>query len=201
MPSDSQDIRRAILARWHETLSRYGNLFASDSISGTSPPSVFVGSHRYPRVSVGPMVPPMHGDTGLLDRPEEWIGKSLEEIVNFRLGLVRGVKHVRADQVDGRYVEQLQELSMSSRPADSDIAFEGTTRSGISLDGETAPFGPTGRIRSAKFSPSSASRPIERAFYDRDLGARDAVLGLASACWAGGEGLSRRGGALPPLTT
>ena len=32
MSSDSQDIRRAILAKWHETLSKYGNLFSSDSI-------------------------------------------------------------------------------------------------------------------------------------------------------------------------
>ncbi len=31
------------------------------------------------------MVPPMHGDTSLLDSPEKWKGKSLEEIVNFRL--------------------------------------------------------------------------------------------------------------------
>jgi len=51
--SDSQDIRRSILAKWHETLSKYGNLFSSDSISGTSPPSVFVGSYNYPKVFVG----------------------------------------------------------------------------------------------------------------------------------------------------
>jgi len=78
MSSDSQDIRRAILAKWHDGLSKYGNLFSSDSISGTSPPSVFVGSYNYPKVFVGPMVPPIHGDTSLLDSPEKWKGKSLE---------------------------------------------------------------------------------------------------------------------------
>ena len=57
MSSNSQDIRRAILAKWHESLSKYGNLFSSDSLSGTSPPSVFVGSYNYPKVFVGPMVP------------------------------------------------------------------------------------------------------------------------------------------------
>ncbi len=40
------------------------------------------------------MVPPVHGDTSLLDIPEKWIGKRLEEIVNFRLSLVRGVQKV-----------------------------------------------------------------------------------------------------------
>ena len=58
MSSDSQNIRRAILSKWHESLSKHGNLFSSDSVSGTSPPSVFVGSYDYPKVFVGPMVPP-----------------------------------------------------------------------------------------------------------------------------------------------
>ncbi|MBT3574201.1 MAG: hypothetical protein HON30_03995, partial [Nitrosopumilus sp.] len=52
MSSDSQEIRRSILSKWHETLSKHGNLFSSDSISGTSPPSVFVGSYNYPKVFV-----------------------------------------------------------------------------------------------------------------------------------------------------
>ncbi len=92
MSSDSQEIRRSILTKWHESLSKYGNLFSSDSISGTSPPSVFVGSYNYPKVFVGPMVPPIHGNTELLDSPEKWKGKTLEEIINFRLNLVRGIQ-------------------------------------------------------------------------------------------------------------
>ena len=46
-----------------------------DSINGSSPPSVFVGSYGYPKVGVGPMLPPIHGNTTLLDNPEQWIGK------------------------------------------------------------------------------------------------------------------------------
>ena len=80
LSADSQDIRKSLLAKWHENLSKYGNLTSSDSISGSSPPSVFVGSYSYPQVFVGPMVPPIHGDTELLDSPEKWSGKSLEEI-------------------------------------------------------------------------------------------------------------------------
>ena len=94
MSSNSQEIRRTILSKWHETLSKYGNLFSSDSVSGTSPPSVFVGSHNYPKVFVGPMVPPIHGNTELLDSPEKWKGKTLEEIINFRLNLVRGIQKI-----------------------------------------------------------------------------------------------------------
>ncbi len=178
MSSDSQDIRRSILAKWHETLSKYGNLFSSDSISGTSPPSVFVGSYNYPKVFVGPMVPPIHGDTSILDSPEKWKGKTLEEIINFRLNLVRGIQKTSINQTDGRYIENLQEVTMSSKPTDSDLIFQKTTSSSISLDGESAPFGPIGEIKSAKFSGTSSVKSIEKAFYDKDLKAQDAVLNL-----------------------
>ena len=89
------DIRKAIESNWNEYLSRYGNLFSSDFISGSSPPSVFVGSYGYPKVAVGPMLPPTHGDTMILDLPERWLGKSIEEIVNYRLSLVRGTQQVK----------------------------------------------------------------------------------------------------------
>jgi len=178
MSSDSQDIRRAILAKWHESLSKYGNLFSSDSLSGTSPPSVFVGSYNYPKVFVGPMVPPIHGDTSILDSPEKWKGKSLEEIVNFRLNLIRGIQKTSINQTDGRYIENLQEVTMSSKPTDSDLIFYKATSPSVSLDGESAPFGPIGEIKSAKFSGTSSVKSIEKIFYDKDLKAQDAVLNL-----------------------
>ncbi len=177
MSSNSQDIRRSILAKWHENLSKYGNLFSSDSISGTSPPSIFVGSYNYPKVSVGPMVPPIHGDTSLLDSPEKWAGKSLEEIVNFRLNLVRGIQKISVNATEGRYIENLQEVAMSSKPIDSDLEFHKSVSS-ISLDGESAPFGPIGEIKSAKFSSSSSTKSIEKIFYDKDLKSKDAILNL-----------------------
>jgi len=178
MSSDSQEIRRSILAKWHESLSKYGNLFSSDSISGTSPPSVFVGSYNYPKVFVGPMVPPIHGNTELLDSPEKWKGKSLEEIINFRLNLVRGIQKTSVDQTEGRYIENLQEVTMSSKPTDLDLIFNKKVSSNVSIDGESAPFGPVGEIKSAKFSGSMSSVPIEKIFYDKDMKADDAVLKL-----------------------
>ncbi len=178
MVQSSQDIRKAIEAKWNEHLSKYGNLFSSDSLSGTSPPSVFVGSYNYPKVNVGPMVPPIHGDTSLLDTPEKWIGKTLEEIVNYRLNLVRGIQKVPVSDPSGRYIENLQELAMSETATDSDIQFYKATLPVGLLDGYSAPFGPIGEIKSVKFSSSVSQRQIEKVYYDRDLLASDAVLKL-----------------------
>ncbi|NIP61873.1 MAG: hypothetical protein GWN01_02080 [Nitrosopumilaceae archaeon] len=174
----SQDIRKAIEAKWNKYLSKYANLFSSDFISGSSPPSVFVGSYNYPRVNVGPMVPPIHGDTSLLDHPERWLGKSLDELVNSRLKLVRGIRRTSILNPEGRYIEDLQEMTMSSKPTDSDLEFQKATNPSVSFANESPPFGPTGEIKSAKFSGSSSDRSIEKIFYDLDLKADEAIFSL-----------------------
>ena len=175
---DSSDIRKGIQSRWEEYLSTHANLFTSDSLDGSSPPSVFVGSYGYPKVSVGPMVPPIHGDTTLLDSPELWVGKSLEEIVNFRLSLIRGIKNIPINEPNGRYIENLHEVAMSSRPIDSELHFYKNPKPVASIDGESAPFGPVGEVTSAKFSSTSSDKSIQRAYYDHDLKAQDAVVSL-----------------------
>ena len=178
MGRTAKEIRKAIEANWNEYLSRYGNLFSSDFVSGSSPPSVFVGSYGYPKVSVGPMVPPIHGDTTIIDSPENWTGKSIEEIVNYRLSLVRGIKSVPITNTEGRYIESLQEVAMASRPIDSDIEFLKNTTPVTSIDGESPPFGPIGEVKSAKFSNSSSDKNIQKIFYDRGLLAQESVLEL-----------------------
>ena len=178
MKRTATDIRKAIETNWNEYLSKYGNLFSSDFISGSSPPSVFVGTYGYPKVSVGPMLPPLHGDTMILDSPEQWLGKSLEEIVNYRLSLVRGIQNMPVKNSAGKYIESLQEVAMASKPIDSDIQFLKNTTPVTSIDGENPPFGPIGEIKTAKFSNSSSDKHIQKIYYDKDLLAQDSVLEL-----------------------
>ena len=176
--SSSSEIRKTIENNWQEYLSKYGNLFRSDSISGSSPPSIFVGSYGYPKVGVGPMVPPIHGDTTLLDSPELWLGKTLEDIVNFRLSLVRGIEKISIQNTQGRFIENLHEVAMSSHSIDTDLQFHKTTLPVTTIDGESAPFGPVGDIKSAKFFGTRSDNSIERVYYYHDLKAQDAVLTL-----------------------
>jgi len=176
--NSSRDIRKAIELKWHEHLSKYSNLFNSDNVSGSSPPSVFVGTYNYPKVFVGPMVPPQHGDTSIFDLPEKWVGKNLEDIVNFRLNLIRGIKKISVDNPIGHYIEDLQEMTMGSSPTDSEIQFYKNTAPTISLDGDSAPFGPVGEIKKVKFSSSASVKTIETSYYDKDLKADEAVVRL-----------------------
>jgi hypothetical protein len=106
--SSIQEIKKKLENSWIQFLNSNAPKLMVKNLSGASPPSVFVGQYGYPKVKVGPMIPPLHGDTTMLDSPEKWIGKSIEEIANYRLSLVRGVSNVRINTVSERYVESLQ---------------------------------------------------------------------------------------------
>ena len=172
---DARSVRESVEAKWRAQLARHAGTLSSGSLSGDSPPSVFVGSYRYPRVLAGPMSPPEHGDTSLMDSPEGWAGLTLDQIVASRLRLVRGVKQVSAASPEGRYVEGLQELAMSSGPVDTQMEFDGAPARPSGPGPESAPFGPVGSLSRASYSGLSAERRIEKVYYDRDAGARESV--------------------------
>lgn len=156
-------------------------LYSFESVQGSSPPGVFVGRFGYPKVLIGPMVPGFYGDTEFLDTPEMWKGKSIEEIVDYRYSLIRGC--VKADihhAVDGtRLIQSLQEIAMSTRPADSELLLSKKPVNRISFSESSQPFGPSAPMR--EFKPSgniSVDHRIEKAYYDKDLKASDAIFSL-----------------------
>jgi hypothetical protein len=155
--------------------------YSSEMVNGSSPPGVFVGRFGYPKVFIGPMVPAAFGDTEYLDTPEMWKGKSIEEIIDYRYSLVRGcVKASVYDVVNGtRLIENLQEVAMSSKPADSELLLAKKPVSRISFSENSQPFGPSAPLR--EFRPQgniSVDQRIEKAYYDKDLKASDAIFSL-----------------------
>ena len=114
-------IRCPIVAK-AQSLAKCSKFITSENIQGSTPPGVFVGRIGYPKIYIGPMVPPYFGDTEILDTPELWVGKTVEEIIDYRFSLIRG--KVRASvfeaQSGGRFLDTLQELAMGVEPADSE---------------------------------------------------------------------------------
>ncbi len=153
---------------------------SGNEVNGSSPPGVFVGRLGYPRVSIGPMVPPQFGDTSILDTPEEWLGRPIDQIVDYRYSLVRG--NARASVEDakrpGRLLSMLQELAMASRPVDTELKLTKPPRKILTLSEDTQPYGPSAPLDRFKISNPSVDRRIETAHYDRDLKAADAVKEL-----------------------
>jgi hypothetical protein len=182
--SSPADIKKRLEQNWIQFLKANSAKLTLDTIDGSSPPSVFVGRYGYPKVRIGPMIPPLHGDTTILDRTEMWAGKSIEEIANYRLSLVRGTFNMNVHNTSGRYLENMQELAMSERPAESEATFEKKPLADfelekeVRLNAEAAPFGPAAPLKTFKASSLSADQRIEAAHYDTDLKASDAIMEL-----------------------
>lgn len=147
-------------------------------MAGSSPPAVFVGRFGYPKVDVGPLIPPEFGDTSIMDTPERWVGKSIDEIVDFRFKLVRG--KIRIDAYDfkksGKVVDDIQEIALTESPLDIEAEFSHKPRGRVIMDDEVQPFGPSARMTSMRKGNGRFERNLERSFYDTDMKAVDAVV-------------------------
>ena len=183
--SSPAEIKKKLEENWIQFIKANSAKLSLGTIDGSSPPSIFVGRYGYPKVRIGPMIPPRHGDTTILDRTELWTGKSIEEIANYRLSLVLGTMNVNVHDISSsRYLENMQELAMSERPAEAEATFEkrpvadAHMQKELRLDHEATPFGPAAPLRGFNVSSLSADQRIETAYYDTDLRAAEAMMEL-----------------------
>jgi hypothetical protein len=93
--------------------------------------------------------------------------------VGIRARTIRGSSGV------SRYSDNLQEIALSSRPVDVDIAFEKPVAFSLSFDGTVAPIGLSGSIRQMALTGSASIEPaVDRVTSDTDLGATGACVTL-----------------------
>jgi hypothetical protein len=166
---------------WSRTKARLDGT----ELNGSSPPGVFVGRIGYPKVFVGPLVPPVHGATEILDLPEAWVGKPLDAIVAMRSQLVRGMHRVPVTHVDngGRLVDRTRELALATQATAVEARFTRRPEARLVLDDGVQPFGPSAPMEHLTLDPPRIDPKLDRATSDTDWLARDAVL------WLHGEGL------------
>ena len=182
--SSIDEIKTRLKKNWYEFVNANSKRFTNKVIDGSSPPSLFVGEYGYPHVRVGPMVPPYHGDTSILDNPELWLGKSLEEIVNYRINLLKGTMIHNVSKISDRYIESLQDLALSKRAVDSTMTFEKTPSQYLNemvlskSNLEEIPTVFSAPVSEFKIYPSTSDEKIEKKYYDGDLLASDAVVEL-----------------------
>jgi len=149
-------------------------------IGGSSPPSVFIGRIGYPKVSIGPMIPPIMGDTSIIDTPELWLEKSLDDIVDFRSMLIRGKHTVKVHDVESsnKIVQYTKELALSKNSVFTEAIFSKKPRGNIRFYDEVQPHGPSAPIKKFDITNPKYEQHIEKAYYDTDLKAKDAVFSL-----------------------
>ena len=155
-------------------------LLSSEDVSGFSPPSVFIGRIGYPHVYAGPLVPPVDEDTSIFDMPEQWFGRTMDEIVGFRSLLVRGKYRVHVQKFEdaGRIIEQTRELALAENCVDMELNLTKKPRGSIFMDDEVQPFGPSAPMRDLHLGNAKFDNRVEKAYRDTDLKAVEAVKEL-----------------------
>ncbi|MBI2176580.1 hypothetical protein HYU40_04535 [Candidatus Woesearchaeota archaeon] len=153
----------------------------SEKLSGSSPPSVFIGRFGYPRIAVGPLLTVEQGDSSILDLPEEWLpqNKSASDIVDFRMQLIRGKQsvNVRDPSSSRGIVTKLQEIALAKSPLEMEAEFK-KKPTGRFFHEEVQPFGPSAALKELNLGNSKFNPQLEKAHYDTDLKAKEAVIRL-----------------------
>jgi hypothetical protein len=172
-------LRCPVLVKFHSH-EKIKPLVDKLELGGSSPPSVFVGRIGYPKITIGPMIPPFMGDTSLVDTPELWLDKSIDDIVDFRSMLIRGKYNVDVLDVENpnKIVEYTRELALSKNSVYSEAIFSKKPKGKITFYDEIQPHGPSAPLKSFNITNPKYDQRIEKAFYDTDLKSRDAVLDL-----------------------
>ncbi|PKK86087.1 MAG: hypothetical protein CVT48_02720 [Thermoplasmata archaeon HGW-Thermoplasmata-1] len=168
-----------VLAKYFSK-EKFSPALERNDIAGSSPPSVFIGRYGYPKVAIGPMLPPVLGDTTYLDTPELWQDITIEQLIDFRTQLVRGTHLADVHNLEGggRIVDATREVALSVNAVDMEALFESKPSGGVKFYSEAQPHGPSAPIERLTLDNPKYEPRIEKAFYDTDLKSRDAVIGL-----------------------
>jgi hypothetical protein len=171
--------KAAYLYKLTSKTQNFKSINIGEKLDGSTPPSVFIGKFGYPKVFAGPMLSQQHGDTSVLDTPESWIpeGKFSNEIVNFRLQLVRGKSLVGIKDVNNKFVNQLQDIALAKTSAEAEAEFKHKPK-GITFNEEHQPFGPSAQLKSFEIGNVKWEPQLEKVYHDTDLLSANAVVKL-----------------------
>ncbi|TLZ69048.1 MAG: hypothetical protein E6K09_02025 [Methanobacteriota archaeon] len=152
------------------------------NLFGASPPSAFVGSWGYPKVLVGPLVPPVRDeDTSILDASESWLGYDLAEILRFRLSLVRGKapRRIAEARAPDPILSKVQEAAMAAKPIDTEMWFTKRPSLVSPFSARAPPSGPSADLTKVDLASNpSVPRRVDDLVSDTDIRAGEAVTDL-----------------------
>jgi len=173
------------IVRRIRALTKVKQLVKSDVVFGASPPSVFVGEWSYPKVQIGPMVPPLvNVDTSIMDNPSQWLGKTVDQIIDYRVTLIRSHDRINVAQAanPGKSLEVVQDLAMSSAPVDTEVKLAKIPVPKIVFSQWTPPMGPTAPLKEVRLTENPKVHPkVDYLTSDFDCLATTAVLELYKA--------------------
>jgi hypothetical protein len=148
-----------------------------ENIFGESPNSIFVGHENYPNVFVGPVVSLEEKNVEIADTPEKMYGFKVNEILEIRYNLVRGKEQRNIFSKD-RYIQELQDVSLSKEPVDIEIWFKKKPSLNLNFSPILQPLGFSGLIKKFKLAENPKIESKIYKIVEDELTANEMCLGL-----------------------
>ncbi|MDI9395175.1 MAG: Nre family DNA repair protein [Euryarchaeota archaeon] len=167
-----------------KTLQSISPVISGNSVFGASPPALFVGSYGYPRVSAGPLIPPLakENEALLFEDPSSWENMQIEDIIAMRSRMVRANTnlHIKdARSKENPLLVKAQELALSRKPVDTEAWFFKAPKQELKFDSVLTPMGPSGLVKNFELAENpSVPKKVDYLVYDTDALAKDAISEL-----------------------
>lgn len=139
-------------------------------IHGPSP-QIFVGSGNYPNVFAGPssLLFPDDLDPKKVANPKEWVGLSLDEIIEMRYSTAQNLRQVKAvpNEIKSPHIESMQEVALASNVVEIEGVLKRTLKTSVTLDPITQPFGPRTEIEQFQLTTNpKIPRKVDSVLHD-----------------------------------
>ena len=154
---------------------------AGNSLSGSTPPSVFVGRYGYPKIQVYPSTPPAFGDTSVYEDASKWLDMDMNSFLEMRLSLLRGGRPIEVTKASSPdyFLQDLQVMSLSNSPVDVEMVLaKPISGKEYVLSEYTPPMGPSAPLESLHVGTVHPNRNAEKIFYDTDMKASPGIYSL-----------------------
>ena len=150
------------------------------SFQGLTPPSIFIGSHNYPKVNTGVLSPNTTTNSSqLMDNPEKWIQKdySIRKIASLRTSLINSKQKTQVEETE-KFTSQAQEIAMADKQVNIEVELDKKPRQNTKA-GRVKPVSSSANIKQFKLGENpSVNRQIEKKFYDDEARTETAIKEL-----------------------
>ncbi len=175
-------IRPCPLLMRAKAMARIDDAFTGRELVGASPPSVFVGDSGYPKVLAGPLIPPLRVDEApLMERPDLWLNRTIDEILALRFSLVRTKKMIPVDSAadPGRELAETQTLALSESAISSEATLLKRPSFNTVFSNTTLPIGPSAPLETFRLEDNpKVPKIVDKVTSDTDLKAVGGVMDL-----------------------
>jgi hypothetical protein len=152
-----------------------------EDFSGTSPPSVFVGSNFYPNLNVGILSPPAETeDAWIHDAPNFWSEQefTIKQIALLRSALINSRFNVNIKDVrkQDHFLDKAKEIGIAKKPVDVEIKLNKAPEIKFDFEKILMPMGPRASLKQVTITENvKVDNKVEKVVNDIDLKSADAL--------------------------